>query len=694
MKRMLQLSFFAVAIIFLIGSTRSVEAQYYGFSDNGLRYGNYDRPRYISNRRKAKRIKRRIRRNKSQIARRSARTERLNRKARKRKRSKRKVASLGRKTIRKKKKQSFAKRSKGPVQIVVSLPKQRVSIYEGGKVIASARVSTGRLGHRTPAGVFSIIQKHKDHFSNLYNSAPMPYMQRITWSGIALHAGNVSRPYASHGCIRLPYGFAKKLFRRTRMGAHVIVASSPSSPKSITHANLFQPIPKGGLLASNGIRTAAYTDISTAGDAGPAFGIGGLPDFVKPVIVAANRLVEKQKALEVAVAEDPAYQLTLAGAKKHLEERRISFKEAGKLAVVRNKSLRKPWAVVRKIKRLRVPKVRALNKAKGRAKWAWLIVEKRRDNPKFEGNWMKMALARAAKRDVIVAQAQLAVDELTQRLDVATTEYDAMGDAHRQSREMVSVRKKEVRTAVKLVKKAKSDLVTSKRAIKAAKKAVRLARAKVKSAQAREKMPLRILITSRRGLERTKDVQKMLAELGYEAGAADGVMGRMTRGAIKAFQLDRQETETGKISDKLLDDLYDRVGRTQKANAHMYVRQGFLDLFDIPVDMTDPAKPLGTHVYTAMHFEDGATSTEWTALTVRDAKGKIKRKRKGKKRRKTKRVQMVSITAQQALDRINIPSAVRRQVAMLLTPGSSMVISDKGMSHETGKGTDFVVLTK
>ena len=95
-----------------------------------------------------------------------------------------------------------------------------------------------------------------------------------------------------------------------------------------------------------------------------------------------------------------------------------------------------------------------------------------------------------------------------------------------------------------------------------------------------------------------------------------------------------------------------------------------------------------------MHFEKGAGSTQWTAVTVKNASRKYSKKRKGKKARKRVRAPLVTVSAQQALDRISLPATVRRQLSMLLTPGSSMVISDKGMSHETGKGTDFVVLTK
>lgn len=132
----------------------------------------------------------------------------------------------------------------GPVQLIVSVPEQRVSVYESGRLIANSPVSTGQEGFSTPTGVFSILQKKKHHRSNIYSGAPMPFMQRLTWSGIALDASNQVPDYpASHGCVRLPPEFAKKLFGFTEMGAHVVISGTESAPLEISHPNLLQPIP-------------------------------------------------------------------------------------------------------------------------------------------------------------------------------------------------------------------------------------------------------------------------------------------------------------------------------------------------------------------------------------------------------------------------------------------------------------------
>jgi lipoprotein-anchoring transpeptidase ErfK/SrfK len=101
----------------------------------------------------------------------------------------------------------------GPVYVVVSIGDQRISVYDRTGRIASSRVSTGMRGHATPTGVFSVIGKSRYHRSNIYAGAPMPWMQRITWSGVAMHAGVVPGYPASHGCIRLPYSFAPQLYK-------------------------------------------------------------------------------------------------------------------------------------------------------------------------------------------------------------------------------------------------------------------------------------------------------------------------------------------------------------------------------------------------------------------------------------------------------------------------------------------------
>jgi lipoprotein-anchoring transpeptidase ErfK/SrfK len=127
---------------------------------------------------------------------------------------------------------------KGPLTVVVSIGEQRVRVFDSTTKIAEAPTSTGMRAHPTLTGVFSVIQKERMHHSNLYANAPMPYMQRLTWSGTAMHTGVLPGYAASHGCIRLPNSFAVRLWKLTKLGTRVIVARHGLQPEPIAHAKL------------------------------------------------------------------------------------------------------------------------------------------------------------------------------------------------------------------------------------------------------------------------------------------------------------------------------------------------------------------------------------------------------------------------------------------------------------------------
>jgi hypothetical protein len=147
--------------------------------------------------------------------------------------------------------ESIEQRTAGePMLAIVSLQNQRITVYDANGWILRAPVSSGQRGRETPAGVYSIIQKEADHYSNLYDDAYMPHMQRITWSGIALHGGPLPGHPASHGCVRMPFDFAADLFDVTRLGLRVIVAPGDVAPVEIAHPALFPSKPGAGALAA------------------------------------------------------------------------------------------------------------------------------------------------------------------------------------------------------------------------------------------------------------------------------------------------------------------------------------------------------------------------------------------------------------------------------------------------------------
>ena len=134
------------------------------------------------------------------------------------------------------------KAPEGPTLLIVNLATQRAVLFRNGVPIGASTVSTGRPGYETPTGVFTVLEKKKEHYSKTYDNAPMPNMQRLTWKGIALHAGNLPGYPASHGCIRLPRQFSEQLFGATKLGMTVIITSLPSRPNRSDAPDLAAPI--------------------------------------------------------------------------------------------------------------------------------------------------------------------------------------------------------------------------------------------------------------------------------------------------------------------------------------------------------------------------------------------------------------------------------------------------------------------
>lgn len=128
-----------------------------------------------------------------------------------------------------------------PIMAIVSIKSQKVTFYDADGWILRAPVSTGTTGRETPAGVFALLEKDKDHHSTMYDDAWMPNMQRITWNGIALHGGPLPGYAASHGCVRMPFGFAEKLFDKTQIGMRVIISPNDAEPIAFSHPALFGP---------------------------------------------------------------------------------------------------------------------------------------------------------------------------------------------------------------------------------------------------------------------------------------------------------------------------------------------------------------------------------------------------------------------------------------------------------------------
>lgn len=400
----------------------------------------------------------------------------------------------------------------GPVQLVISLPEQRMTVYQGGVAVVTAPVSSGRPGYDTPAGVFSILEKRRIYFSRKYDDAPMPHMQRLTWSGIALHGGHLPGYAASHGCVRLPYDFARELFAFTERGAQVIIAERDTAPIAVSHAALLQPTTLAEILGRK--EPGMQSDVSP---------LPALP--VRETQVAL--LVPAAAASEVAAV---APQDTVA------EDSRSPVE--------------------------------------------------------------------------VLADTELAIGRL---------------DAYRQ----------------------------------------------------RSEAPLRIAITRWTTRERVAMIQKLLDELGYDPGSADGQAGSKTISAIKTYEKASGLPVTGMVTDALVTSLAYASGRPSVENGHLYVRQNGKPLFDAAITIRDDGRSLGTHIYTAMAFAPDAGKADWTAMAL-----------SGDSAADTGEP---VLGAQDVLDRIDMSGPVRMRLSDLLTPGSTMIVTDNGISNETNRGTDLIV---
>jgi hypothetical protein len=195
--------------------------------------------------------------------------------------------------------------AKGPLQVIISIEDQRISLYDNGELIARSSVSTGVPGHPTPLGIFSVISKERWHRSNIYSAAPMPYMQRITWSGIALHAGVLPGYPASHGCIRLTDSFATRLFHLTKRGTRVIIARDDARPFEVTNPHLFVSKSTVSDSPESQVATAATGSIPTAATDQPSISDVGAQEAASlptPKSNAGRAALQKARPISVLVS--------------------------------------------------------------------------------------------------------------------------------------------------------------------------------------------------------------------------------------------------------------------------------------------------------------------------------------------------------------------------------------------------------
>jgi len=203
----------------------------------------------------------------------------------------------------------------GPVLVYVDLSRQRATVYRNGVRIGVSTISSGKDGYETPTGVFTILEKDKDHRSRTYDDAPMPFQQRLTWKGVALHAGNLPGFPASHGCVRLPMEFARKLFEVTPMGGTVVIAGGHEDPVKRPAAGVLAPAMAGisAPPATPLSKEGTFTWNPAASASGPVSVIISTGD--QQVVVLRNGIEIGRAHARVAQQSTQSQVLTLAGGK-------------------------------------------------------------------------------------------------------------------------------------------------------------------------------------------------------------------------------------------------------------------------------------------------------------------------------------------------------------------------------------------
>jgi lipoprotein-anchoring transpeptidase ErfK/SrfK/peptidoglycan hydrolase-like protein with peptidoglycan-binding domain len=602
-----------------------------------------------------------------------------------------------------------------PMVLVVSLRQQKLDVYRGTTLVTSSSVSTGMPGHATKAGVFSILEKQRFHHSNIYSGAPMPWMNRITWSGTAFHAGVVPGYPASHGCIRLPFSFAPKLFKITTVGDNVVVARDRPVPQLVEHPALFQPLPPPpapalvnqqppqrqsmnevlplpaphkphpGVLARADI-SGSTTDVPTA------IGVEATQSVVPSLGVDQPAPVEDthSHAFDPFVGQ-PANQAASANGHALDDEEDGTPAKPSVASTAPAKAAEQtpaPIPVKAAAPFAAMPMQAAAPAVKAPVPAALSIPVKVEPAPaKVEAAPVKAEPEVTAKVTPLQAPVATPAPNAPLPAPVATATPAAATPAPEATPAPVSAPAAPVVAtvtpaapivpAVQAVATTPSIAIASVEAdaipsISASKLGAGTKAAAIQAAEPRSTAPLRILVTRRTNSDRIIGVQQILASMGYlEAQNFDGTLGKATAGAIKAFQRNNGMAETGTFNEELVKKVYEIAGKGEPPVGHLFVRQEFGRMFDAPVTFKDPETPLGTHIFTALKFAPGDTKTQWMTISVQGDDG----------------------TA--VLDRIEIPADLRQKISERLTPGSSLIVGDTAINTAgLTKGSDFLVWAK
>ncbi len=569
----------------------------------------------------------------------------------------------------------------GPLIISISIEKQSLKIYDANGFFAEAPVSTGMKGHPTPMGVFSVIQKHRLHHSNIYSGAPMPYMQRITWSGVAIHAGVLPGYPASHGCIRMPMAFAVKMWNWTKMGARVVVTPGEMTPSSFSHPLLVTqkvvPQPTNELQADR--PPAAKSDKASDADTASKPGISaaslelrstvGHADGAKPVAdePQASASLREQTHTADASGDVPAIQppVTMtdaappgSAASQREESRTGRTPLAADAASDNSAEASKPEAAKSETENSQTAKSEAEPAA-----------AKPGETASPDEKPAEAKASEAATAEIKSAETG-PTGESGKKPDEAAVAAQPGADA--------------VKTEVSTTASTKAEEKPDEQKVDAKADDVKPAAPKPdapKSAEKSNDKPDNALTAVTDIGPSVPDVKKDPTRLPDVAKPTAGKTDPATSAAPK---------RTGQIAVFI-----------SRKDSKLYVRQNFAPLFDAPVTIAPSDRPLGTHVFTAQIDKADANVVHWSVVSLPAPSRRAERRDKDERASRRRKMTAAAVEAKpspvpdsptEALDRLTIPTDAMARITEALSTGASIIVSDQGISAgETGEGTDFIV---
>jgi lipoprotein-anchoring transpeptidase ErfK/SrfK len=566
----------------------------------------------------------------------------------------------------------------GPLIIAISIEKQRLRIYDANGFFAETPISTGMQGHSTPMGVFSVIQKHKFHHSNIYSGAPMPYMQRITWSGVAMHAGVLPGYPASHGCIRMPMAFAVKMWNWTKMGARVVVTPGEMTPSSFSHPLLVAQkiVPQPVAEPQADAPPAAKSD--KASDAGAV---------VTPTISE----VKLELRSTVGHIDGPRPMMGEPSAPTSLREQTHTANAGSNMPAAN----------------LRATMNDAATTGNGASAHEDAVAPTDSAPPAAENNASAKATeatpevkSEAATSEAEQTTAKPAETVSTDDKATETKPSEAVA-AEANSRGANSPGAKPGETAASDDAGNKPDQIQpAAQAGGDTDTAVTAATGNLKTEAKASEKPDDIAKDTAK--DTAKENAKAVTDVGAGVGDARKDDGKKDDGKKDQARL----PDIAKSAAAKLDPVTAAPKRTgqiavfvSRKDQKLYVRQNFSPLFAVPVTIAASERPLGTHVFTARIDKDDANVVHWSVVSLPVPRHMARRdddERVSRKRKMAGAVEMKELptpdSPTEALDRLTIPTDVMARITEALSTGGSIIVSDQGINQgETGEGTDFIV---